>query len=169
MNSLTGLVATAAAAMETPKDVGGQLVIGGETTVIGLAVVFVLLAVLIAIIILVGKAVIPILKVSEWKANRSAAKAAAKEEKKNQKKLAKMEKPEPATKAADIEAIEESNSAMTVEAQPTDDTELVAVLTAAVAASMGTSAGKVKIASYKKTNRRSAWARAGRNEQLARF
>ncbi len=51
--------------------------------------------------------------------------------------------------------------------QSKDDTELIAVLAAAVAAAMETSPSNVRISSYKKTTTRSAWANAGRREQIA--
>ena len=41
------------------------------------------------------------------------------------------------------------------------------VLAAAAAAAMGTSPANVRISSYKKTSRRSAWSMAGRREQIA--
>lgn len=45
-----------------------------------------------------------------------------------------------------------------------DDAELVAVLTAAIAASMGTSTNGLVVRSYRKIG--SAWANAGRDEQI---
>ena len=77
-------------------------------------------------------------KVSAWKAGRKAAKDAAKAERAKAKKLAQTQAPAQATKAADIEAIEQKAAAPTA-AAPESDAELVAVLTAAVAACMGTS------------------------------
>ena len=147
-------------------DILQKLGLGGQTAVIGIAVVFLLLVILIAIVMLTSKATIPIQKISAWKAGRKAAKDAAKAERAKAKKLAQTQAPAQATKAADIEAIEQKATAPTA-AAPESDAELVAVLTAAVAACMGTSTRKVKIASYKRTTRRSAWANAGRAEQIA--
>ena len=48
-------------------------------------------------------------------------------------------------------------------ADETDDLELVAVITAAIAASMGTSASSIIVKSYKKVG---AWNKAGRREVL---
>ena len=48
-------------------------------------------------------------------------------------------------------------------AEETDDLELVAVITAAIAASMGTSASSIIVKSYKKVG---AWNKAGRREVL---
>lgn len=45
----------------------------------------------------------------------------------------------------------------------TDDLELVAVITAAIAASLGTSAASIRVKSYKKVG---AWNKAGRREVL---
>jgi len=139
-----------------------RLLLGLETALIGLAVVFLCLFLLIAIIkimsALVAKIVLPI---SEKKAARKAARQAAREEKARAK--AEQKTPAPATKAKDIEVLTPKSAPV----QPEDDSELVAVLSAAVAAVLGTSASRVRIASYKKTNARSAWANAGRREQIA--
>lgn len=49
-----------------------------------------------------------------------------------------------------------------------DDSALVAVLTAAVAASLNTSTYKLRIKSYRQIDTKNpAWARAGRNETIA--
>lgn len=47
-----------------------------------------------------------------------------------------------------------------------ENIELVAVITAAVAAFMGSSPSKLVVRSYKKVSRDSAWARAGRSAQI---
>ncbi len=55
-----------------------------------------------------------------------------------------------------------------------EDDELIAVITAAVAATMGKGTQEIKITACKEIPRReytgrSAWSRAGRNEQLNRY
>jgi len=48
-----------------------------------------------------------------------------------------------------------------------DDSELIAILTAAVAAAMGTSAGGLRIRSFRRVGRSdSAWSAASRKEQM---
>ena len=138
-----------------------KLSLGGQTTAIGLIVVFLVLVILIVIVKAIVAASGMVKKAAESKAARKAAKAAAKLEKKKAAEAAKT--PAPATQAKDIEAQPQK----TVAVKPSDDIELVAVLSAAVAAMLGTSPSKVRIASYKKTTTRSAWSRAGRREQIA--
>lgn len=53
------------------------------------------------------------------------------------------------------------------ETSETDESELIAVITAAVAACMGTSSASVNIKSYKKVS--SAWSSAAKREILNRF
>ena len=64
--------------------------------------------------------------------------------------------PAPAETKVDVPAAVEA-------AEETDDLELVAVITAAIAASMGTSASSIIVKSYKKVG---AWNKAGRREVL---
>lgn len=57
-------------------------------------------------------------------------------------------------------------SAMQPQSAPAEDSlELIAVITAAVAASMGTSAASIRVKSYKKLDG-GAWNKAGRREVL---
>ena len=51
-----------------------------------------------------------------------------------------------------------------VETTQTDDLELIAVITATLAATMGTSADNLQVRSLRKTN--NAWKMSGRSEQL---
>ena len=58
--------------------------------------------------------------------------------------------------------------------QVQDDGELIAVITAAVAAAMGKEVREIKVASCREIKKReyagrSAWSRAGRAEQLNRY
>lgn len=63
--------------------------------------------------------------------------------------------------------IEEAAPAAEVVTAPADDSELIAVLTAAVAASLQTSTYKLKIMSYRRVdNKRPAWSKAGINENI---
>ena len=61
----------------------------------------------------------------------------------------------------------EDVSAMVAEEAAVDEGELIAVLTAAVAACMGTSSAGVNIRSYKKVS--SAWGNAAKREVLEKF
>ncbi len=64
--------------------------------------------------------------------------------------------------AAVVTAPEEENSA-----EDTDEDELIAVLTAAVAASLNTSTYNLRIKSYRRTdNKMTAWNKAGVNETI---
>lgn len=67
----------------------------------------------------------------------------------------KKESPAPAVKPEPVPAAEDIAE--------TDDTELIAVITAAVAASLGKSTASIQVRSYKKVG---AWNKAGRREVL---
>ena len=106
------------------------LAMGGQTTVIGLAIVF---AVLIILMI-----VLSLFKVIFYKKPKTQA--------------------APAAQAAPVE--EET-------ADDTDEEELIAVLTAAVAASLNTSTYNLRIKSYRRTdNKMPAWNKAGVTETI---
>ncbi len=60
---------------------------------------------------------------------------------------------------------EEPAAPVTEEVREEDGFELIAVITAAVAASMGTSASSIRVRSYKKLDG-GAWNRAGRKDLL---
>lgn len=63
--------------------------------------------------------------------------------------------------------VKETVSAPEVSSEETDETELIAVLTAAVAASLNTSTYNLKIKSYRRTdNKMPAWNKAGINEVI---
>ena len=128
-----------------------QLALGGQVTVIGLVVVFLLLIILIGIIKLLNMLCAVLERFTENRAAKKAAKEAAREK---EKQMASQ----------DEKAIEEK-PIVSAETPETDE-ELVAVLTAAVAAMTGALPSQVRVASFKKTTRRSAWAQAGRREQL---
>ena len=102
------------------------LAMGGETTVIGLAIVF---AVLIILMI-----VLSLFRVIFYKKPKTPAQAAPVEEE---------------------------------TADDTDEEELIAVLTAAVAASLNTSTYNLRIKSYRRTdNKMPAWNKAGVTETI---
>lgn len=110
---------------------GEALSMGGETTVIGLAIVFAVLIILMIVLML--------FRVIFYKDP-------------NKQKAVVTETPAatPQTQADDM-----------------DETELIAVLTAAVAASLNTSTYNLQIKSYRRTdNRMPAWNRAGVSETI---
>lgn len=135
-----------------------KLGLGGQTAVIGLLVVFVVLILIIAIVKLMSMFSDRVIgPVAEKKAAKKAQKAAEKEAKRKAELAAK--------KAQEAKPVQKKPAPAAQ--KPQDDLELIAVLTAAAAAMMGTSPSRVRVASYQKINRRSAWSRAGRAEQIA--
>ena len=88
---------------------------------------------------------------------KNESRRARRAEKKEAKRLAAVEEREPAVASPNKKPA----------APPKEDLELVAVLAAAAAAMMGTSPANIRVASYQKAGRRSAWSRAGRAEQIA--
>ena len=115
------------------------LATGGEVTIIGLAIVFAVLVILMIVLML--------FKVFFYKEPAKASSAAA---------SAPIQTAAPAVSAASAK-----------ESEPEDDEELIAVLTAAVAASMNTSTYNLKIKSYRRVpNTRPAWNRAGISDTI---
>lgn len=109
---------------------GEALATGGQTTVIGLSIVFAVLIILMIVLMLFK--VIFYRKPKEQKTETPVT--------------------EPVQTAAEPEA---------------DDEELIAVLTAAVAASLNTSTYNLKIKSYRRTdNKMPAWNKAGVTETI---
>ena len=74
------------------------------------------------------------------------------------------EKTEKKTKKAPAPKVEQVAPVEEVVEEATDEGELIAVLTAAVAACMGTSSASVNIRSYKKVS--SAWGNSAKREAL---
>lgn len=106
------------------------LATGGETTALGLSIVFSVLIILMLVLMVMEKIF--------YKKDKGAPAAA----------------PAPAPAAA-------------APAVPADDAELIAVLTAAVAASLNTSTYNLKIKSYRRVGTSSpAWRRAGINDTI---
>ena len=109
------------------------LAMGGQTTVIGLAIVF---AVLIILMI-----VLSLFKVIFYKKPKTQA--------------------APAAAPAQAAPVEKET------ADDTDEEELIAVLTAAVAASLNTSTYNLRIKAYRRTdNKMPAWNKAGVTETI---
>lgn len=111
---------------------GEALSMGGETTVIGLAIVFSVLIILMIVLML--------FRVIFYK--------------------------DPSKKKA---VVTETPAAVpqTTQTDDMDETELIAVLTAAVAASLNTSTYNLQIKSYRRTdNKMPAWNRAGVTETI---
>ena len=109
------------------------LAMGGQTTVIGLAIVF---AVLIILMI-----VLSLFKAIFYKKPKTQA--------------------APAAAPAQAAPVEKET------ADDTDEEELIAVLTAAVAASLNTSTYNLRIKSYRRTdNKMPAWNKAGVTETI---
>lgn len=115
------------------------LATGGEVTLIGLAIVFSVLVILMIVLML--------FKVFLYKEPAKVSSAPA---------------PDP------IQAVAPDVSAVSAKKEePEDDEELIAVLTAAVAASMNTSTYNLKIRSYRRVpNTRPAWNRAGISDTI---
>ena len=107
------------------------LAMGGQTTVIGLAIVFAVLIILM----------LSLFKVIFYKKPKTQA--------------------APAAAPAQAAPVEEET------ADDTDEEELIAVLTAAVAASLNTSTYNLRIKSYRRTdNKMPAWNKAGVTETI---
>lgn len=114
---------------------GNSMADGLATMVVGLGVVFTALLALIVILTLTGKFF-----------DHLEAKQMA--EKESQAPVVVGQTVEPATPVA----------------PETDDLELIAVITASIAATMGTSADNLQVRSLRKTS--NAWGMSGRTEQL---
>ena len=129
-------------ALQTGKDLplSEALAMGGETTVIGLSIVFGVLIILMIVLML--------FKVIFYK---DPKKQAAKE-----------------AKLVSMEAGTDGPTAVyTTEETDMDESELIAVLTAAVAASLNTSTYNLQIKSYRRVDgRKNAWNRAGLTETI---
>ena len=122
-----------------------KLVLGLQVTLIGLVIVFIMLFLIIGVIKLLAMIIGSI----EKRANNKKAKRDAKVSEtvvKKQEEIAELSETE-------------------AEQEQQNDEEIIAVLAAACAAVMGTEPSQVIVKSYKKV-RRTAWASAGRCEQM---
>lgn len=116
---------------------GGIWVEGLSTFVVGISVVFIALIVLIILLEISGRFFAQL--------DKKAA------QKKAQSQVVAPVKP------VEVAPTVEESSEM-------DDLELVAVITATIAASMGTSTDRLQVRSLRKTN--NSWTKSGRNNQL---
>lgn len=109
------------------------LAMGGETTLLGLAIVFAVLIILMLVLML--------FKVVFYK--------------------------DPSKQTVSVDTAESVEPAAEIMENTTDEEELVAVLTAAVAASLNTSTYNLRIKSYRRTdNKMPAWNKAGVTETI---
>lgn len=130
--------------------------LGGSVTLLGILVVFLALAALILITMVYPKITNALLK-------KSAARKAARAE----RKAAKLA-------AIKAEAIDDKDNNVVatapkqeVKESVMDNQELIAVITAAIAASMGTSSNGITIRSLRRSRTNApAWGKEGRNEQV---
>ena len=127
---------------------GSKIVYGAQVTAIGLVVVFLGLGILIAFITLMAQ----VFKRIDGKKSAKAAEA---------KRLAEAEKAAEAAKAAAAPVVQSEPEVQDV----TDDSELVAVIAAAIAAF--TDSDKQLV--VRRVRRVSGWNRASRAEQVYRF
>lgn len=131
--------------------------LGGVVTLLGVVIVFLALVSLIILTIVYPK-------FFGWLLAKSAVRKQKRAERKAAKKLAKAE----ATRVDDVKITETLVTASTpeVKAQANDD-ELIAVITAAVAASLGTSSNGIRIRSLRRSDANTpTWGRKGRLEQF---
>ena len=109
------------------------LAMGGETTLLGLAIVFAVLIILMLVLML--------FKVIFYK--------------------------DPSKQTVSVDIAKSVEPAAEIIENTTDEEELVAVLTAAVAASLNTSTYNLRIKSYRRTdNKMPAWNKAGVTETI---
>jgi sodium pump decarboxylase gamma subunit len=172
LNHLISLSELATAAAENSNDhmtALEKLGLGFSVTIIGMAIVFVGLILLIFITLLYPKfvkAVFP--KVAAAKERSKAKrdeKRMAKAQKKEQNKVAIRDSYKD-VKTSKTEPKEDSVNAMVSETTETDPT-LIAVITAAIAASLGTSSNGIVIRSLRRANSATpAWGASNRAEQV---
>lgn len=133
--------------------------LGGSVTVLGVAVVFVALVLLIVLTMLYPK-------FFGWLLPKTTAFKAKMADKKAAKKLIRAQA-KAAKKATIIAVTHNEQQGIPVVESPTDDSALIAVITAAIAASMGTSSNGIRIKSLRRSNvNKPAWGQEGRYEQF---
>ncbi len=141
---------------------GEALGLGGSVALMGVSIVFLGLVFLIIITMIYPKIINWLLpKTTSLKEKRKAKKAEKqllKAEKKAAKKTGVQEQPAPVQAAA---SASEGKAAEAAAA----DSALIAVLTAAVAASLGTSSNGVRIRSFRRSGT-PAWGKEGKYEQF---
>ncbi len=133
--------------------------LGGSVTVLGITVVFVALVLLIFITFIYPKFfgwLLP--KTTAFKLKRADKKAA--------RKLIRAQA-KAAKKATIIAVTHSEQQVASVAKSSVDDSALIAVITAAIAASMGTSSNGIRIKSLRRSNVNTpAWGQEGRYEQF---
>ena len=155
LNNIISLADSDAAAATSDLTTGQALSLGGSVTLVGVLIVFAALVCLIVITWVYPKISLPLIK---W----TSAKKAVMAEKKAARQAARA-----ATKAGVAQAPAAAASADTAAPPPQDDPVLIAVITAAIAASMGTPGNGITIRALKRTRLLTpAWGQEGRNEQV---
>ena len=161
IESIVSFASSDASAASTGKlPFSDALSLGGSVTLIGVLIVFSALVCLIFITWLYPKIALPLIaKSGAWKERRAVKKAA----KKGAKQAAKAEK-----KQAPVSQPEQTAAAdMAEKVSAADDQALIAVITAAIAASLGTSSNGIVIKSLRRSvSSVSSWGREARNEQV---
>ena len=151
--SVISLAGAQTADIVQPANAGEALGLGGIVTLAGVLIVFAALVCLILITWLYPKIAMPLIKkTSEARAARTVKKA--------QKQAAEDNAISPVGTAPAVASVPA--------AQPAgDDDALIAVITAAVAASMGASSNGIRIKSLRRSQTSTpAWGVEGRNEQV---
>ena len=148
MISLSDAATAAVTTAENTGTVLEKLGLGASVTVMGLAIVFLGLISLIIITVLYPK-------ITKALITRSSAR---------KEKVKKAKKPEAAVAMRKAVSMSDAKSS---EAKPAEDDALIAVITAAIAASLGTSSNGVVIKSIERTGQNvPSWGARGRIEQV---
>ena len=131
--------------------------LGGSVTVLGVVVVFVALVLLIVLTFAYPKFFGWLLPITTAKKAKMADKKAARQLARAQAKAAKK---------ATIISVDKSEQAA-ADSPPSGDPALIAVITAAIAASLGTSSNGIRIKSLRRSGASTpAWGREGKYEQF---
>jgi Na+-transporting methylmalonyl-CoA/oxaloacetate decarboxylase gamma subunit len=150
--SLSDSAAEAVATTEPARTVLENLGLGGSVALLGMTIVFLGLVSLIIITLVYPKI-----------ANALIAKSSVRKAKAAEKKQAKAKDKKKAEKAVLVQKVPVPAAAVATE----NDDVLIAVITAAIAASLGTSSNGVVIKSIERTGQNvPAWGARGRIEQV---
>lgn len=142
--------------------IGDALDLGWKVSVMGVAIVFLALVCLIILTIVYPKVFGWILPRSRARLDRWAEKRAARKLTRANKKAAKEISEEVVVAKTKVEPVISEDVQ-----RSTDDKELIAVISAAVAASLGTSSNGIRIRSIKRSGSNTpTWGRKGRIEQF---
>jgi len=133
--------------------------LGGSVTALGILVVFVALVLLIVLTFLYPK-------FFGWLLPKTAAKKLKMADKRAARKLVRAQA-KAAKKATIIAVTHSDQQAASAAKSPADDSALIAAITTAIAASMGTSSNGIRIRSLRRSNVNTpAWGQEGRYEQF---